>query len=178
MLGDGAVGKTSIRKRHMGEGFSYDYLSTLGSDFSVKRYGEKNDIVVQIWDLAGQPRFSSVREVYYLGTKGVVLVYDVTRPETFYSIPSWINEAITHRNSTVPLSIALVANKIDLRNDEEYQTVTSTQGSEYATELANWSKMGVPYIETSAKTGFNVDMMFNSMIESMTHVNTLMKKSE
>jgi GTPase SAR1 family protein len=63
-------------------------LATLGSDFSVKKFGPNDENVVQIWDLAGQPRSSLVRETYYLGTRGVILVYDITRPDSFYSIPN------------------------------------------------------------------------------------------
>ncbi len=166
-----------MRKRYIGEGFSYDYLATLGSDFSVKKFGRNDELVIQIWDLAGQPKFSLVRQAYYLGTRGVILVYDITRPDTFYSIPNWINEAVKHRNSDIPLALALVANKIDLRDDNLDITVSTSHGQDYANELSNWSKMKVPYIETSAKTGFNVDEMFSSLIENMTAVNKIIKGS-
>ncbi|MHA2030212.1 MAG: hypothetical protein ACW99Q_12520 [Candidatus Kariarchaeaceae archaeon] len=78
-----------------------------------------------------------------------------------------------HRQSDIPLTIALVANKVDLRSEEDAGTISTTQGLEYAESLANWSKMKVPYIQTSAKTGLNVDQMFESLIENMILLNTL-----
>ena len=66
LAGDGAVGKTTLRRRYLGEGFQASYMMTIGADFAVKRVdiGGKT-ITFQIWDLAGQPRFQMVRELYY-----------------------------------------------------------------------------------------------------------------
>ncbi|OLS25396.1 MAG: GTPase KRas precursor [Candidatus Heimdallarchaeota archaeon LC_2] len=169
LLGDGGVGKTSLRKRYLGEGFSSDYLTTIGADFALKRF-EEESISMQIWDLAGQPRFSGVREVYYAGTKGAVLIYDITRPETFYSITDWITELITHRNLDKPLPLVLVANKTDLTSEDYYPIVEKQQGIDYAKQLSDWVKLEVPFIETSAKTGLNVENTFRTMINNLTSV--------
>ncbi|MCE7737729.1 MAG: hypothetical protein GPJ54_22750, partial [Candidatus Heimdallarchaeota archaeon] len=66
-----------------------------------------------------------------------------------------------------PLPMALVANKIDLRTSSSVGCVSKEQGIQYATDLAEWAKMDVPYIETSAKTGFNVDKMFGTLIQNI-----------
>ena len=95
LAGDGAVGKTSLRKRFMESVFDGQYLMTIGADFSVKEIdvkmgSEKLQVKMQIWDLAGQPRFQEVRSVYYSGVVGAVLVYDVTRPDSFENTTKWL----------------------------------------------------------------------------------------
>ncbi len=160
LLGDGAVGKTAIRKQFMGEGFKEgSYTMTIGADFAVKRLKVDNsDISMQIWDLAGQVRFSAVREVYYMGAVGAILIYDITRPESYENIPNWINELIkNNKNRIVP--VVLIGNKVDLRDSSPY-SVPEENAIQYANSLSQWSKFDVEYIETSAKTGQNVEKSF------------------
>ena len=79
LAGDGAVGKTSLREQYLGRGFTGQYLQTIGADFALKTdtvAGE--NVKYQIWDLAGQPRFKTVRSVYYIGAVGALLVFDIT----------------------------------------------------------------------------------------------------
>ncbi|MHA1115558.1 MAG: Rab family GTPase, partial [Candidatus Heimdallarchaeaceae archaeon] len=78
LAGDGAVGKTSIRERYMGKGFTGDYLKTIGADFASKKVKvEDNDITFQIWDLAGQESYSAVRTTFYKGAIAAWLVFDI-----------------------------------------------------------------------------------------------------
>ena len=87
LVGDGAVGKTSLRKRYLGEGFDTDYLSTMGADFALHDTNIKDtQIRWQIWDLAGQPMFKDVVQAYYTKVFGGVAVYDVTRRQTFDNV--------------------------------------------------------------------------------------------
>ena len=82
LAGDGAVGKTSLRKRYMGKGFG-SYEPTLGADFVI--YDTEIDTTIikfQIWDLSGRPRFKEVVKDYYEGSAGAIVVYDVTRPDS------------------------------------------------------------------------------------------------
>ena len=92
MLGDGAVGKTAMTTRFTQNFFEQDYKRTIGSDFAIKRL-EIPDIDVrvtlQVWDLAGQPRFESVRQGFYRGSRGGLLLYDVTRRRTFLNVDHW-----------------------------------------------------------------------------------------
>jgi len=91
LLGDGAVGKTSLRKTYLGEGFETDYLSTMGADFALYDTTVDNThIRWQIWDLAGQPVFKDVVKAYYTKVFGGLIVYDVTRPKTFDNIDAII----------------------------------------------------------------------------------------
>ncbi|MFV2014680.1 MAG: Rab family GTPase, partial [Candidatus Heimdallarchaeota archaeon] len=86
LLGDAAVGKTSLRKKFMGEGFKKSYGMTIGADFAVYKMA---GYTLHIWDLAGQIRFSRILKAYYVGTVGSLIVFDVTNKESFHNLPSW-----------------------------------------------------------------------------------------
>ena len=166
ILGDGGVGKTSLRKRYLGEGFSKSYLATIGADFATKPLDDQGLKVAQIWDLAGQPRFSVVREGYYRGTRGALLVFDISRPDTYFSIPKWIEELMNSMNLDDPIPLVLVGNKGDLRADSS-EFVSVEQAQEYAQQLSDWAELAIPYIESSAKTGLNVDAIFESLVANI-----------
>lgn len=141
-------------------------MMTIGADFAVKKMSlGETDYTLQIWDLAGQQRFSAVREVYYRGTAGALLVFDVSRPETYEVLPNWLHELIrNNKNRIVPL--VLIGNKSDLRDSSPY-TVPKEYAQEYADQLSAWSGFYVPYVETSAKTGLNVESVFTLLTEQI-----------
>lgn len=157
LTGDGAVGKTSIRKRYLGEGFSGDYISTFGADFALHTtdIGDTN-IQWQIWDLAGQPRFTEVIKAYFNRIFGAVLVYDVTRQTTFENVENWINEIWDNSGRKEKVPIVLLANKIDLR-EEGLGQVSTDEGRRIAEEN------GLIFIETSAKTGEGINEAFEKI---------------
>lgn len=158
LLGDGAVGKTSMRQQYLGKGFKEGYSMTIGADFCVKRVELSNMVVTfQIWDLAGQQRFDVVREVYYRGSSGALLVFDVSNPRSFENLPSWLNE-LTKNNYDRIVPIVLIGNKTDLRGT--VPCLPKEAGQQYASALTSWTGFEVPYLETSAKTGLNVDQAF------------------
>ncbi len=162
LLGDGAVGKTSLRERFMGKGFSSHYSLTVGADFAIKRVIIfERPITFQIWDLAGQVRFKEVRKAYYNGAIGGLFVFDVTRPESFFNATSWIHELWTN-NGIGRCPIVILGNKSDLR-DKSTEQVLSEQGMALSEELSKLTRkhgFNCPYIETSAKTGKNVTKAF------------------
>jgi small GTP-binding protein len=163
LIGDGGVGKTSIRERYIGQGFKAEYLLTVGADFAM-RDDNINGIPVryQIWDLAGQDRFDGVREAYYRGCVGALLVYDITRPDSFYNTPKWINELWTN-NGRGRVPIVVVANKIDLCNGSN-STVSRDQGWAFTHNLSNLTEpdgFHCHFIETSAKTEMNIAEAFS-----------------
>ncbi len=166
LLGEGAVGKTSLRRTYLGESFKEGYMMTIGADFAVKKMVSKNtEYTLQIWDLAGQQRFSAVREVYYRGTAGALLVFDISRPETYAILPNWLHELIrNNKNRIVP--IVLIGNKADLR-DTTPHAVPMEYAQEYAEQLSEWSGFYVPYMETSAKTGLNVEQVFEALVQNI-----------
>ncbi|NHK32987.1 MAG: GTP-binding protein [Asgard group archaeon] len=167
LLGDGAVGKTSIRQKYLGKGFKEGYSMTIGADFCVKRVELSTMVITfQIWDLAGQQRFDVVREVYYRGSSGALLVFDVANPGSFENLPSWLNE-LTKNNYNRIVPIVLIGNKTDLRGT--VPCLPKDAGITYAKALSDWTGFEVPYLETSAKTGLNVDeafMLLSKQIES------------
>ena len=158
LLGDGSVGKTSLRHRYLGKEFSTSYLATLGADFAIKEVNYDNQFTVryQIWDLAGQPRFNQLRKTFYLGSQGAIIIYDVNSFDSFNNVKNWVNEFIANNGKGSGI-ILLVGNKIDLRNDN---SVTTKQGEDLANSLSSIIKKEVPFIETSAKTGQNIEDAF------------------
>ena len=123
LLGDYGVGKTSLRKRYLGDGFKGKYMSTLGADFVQVNY---NNSKISLWDVAGALR-KSIEEITMLlcnESQGAILIYDITRPETFYAIPNWIKGCMTSLRSNTPPPLVLVANKTDLRTDGDDSRVS------------------------------------------------------
>ncbi|MFX0150280.1 MAG: Rab family GTPase [Candidatus Hodarchaeota archaeon] len=163
LIGDGGVGKTAIREQYLGKGFQSQYVLTIGADFALSENIVNGTAVkYQIWDLAGQERFDVVREVYYRGALGALLVYDVTRPESFYNIPKWVNELWTN-NGRDKVPIILVGNKMDLRETFN-ETISPKHGRSMAQKLSKLtSREGFTchYIETSAKTGNRIPEAFS-----------------
>jgi small GTP-binding protein len=165
LLGDGAVGKTSLRRRFMGEGFEQSYQLTIGADFASKvtTLSDGREIKFQIWDLAGQTHFDSVRSMYYKGSMGALAVYDITRPGTYESLEKWCQE-FWALNGAGPRPIVTLGNKADLANSfPEGSTVPPTQGYKFSEILQTQSEnfgAKTSYFDTSAKTGKNVDAAF------------------
>ena len=165
LIGEGNVGKTSLRRTFLGETFREDYILTMGSDFASKKISLNNiKYNLLIWDLAGQPLFKDIRKAYYRGCKGALVLFDLTRSETFKLLPNWIEELVSN-NMNTRLPIVLIGNKVDLRSKAE--TMHPKYGEQYAEELSVWSGYEVPYIETSALTGENVDIVFTKLVEQI-----------
>lgn len=162
LIGEGAVGKTSIRQKYMGKGFTGEYLKTIGADFASKvvemteeEGGEAIKSIFQIWDLAGQQEFKEVRASFYGGAQCVLLVFDLTRKDTMDKLKDWILEAAKNSGGTIK-AFALIGNKCDLPERE----ISEDEGLEFAQYLSERLKFPMPYIETSAKTGKNIEYLF------------------
>ncbi|MHA2474962.1 MAG: GTP-binding protein [Promethearchaeota archaeon] len=152
--GEGGVGKTSMVHRFVEDSFQTDYKSTIGTSIMKKECdfaGLDSRVRFVIWDLAGQAQFKRVRQSYLANAEAGILVYDVTRRETFDNLESWYKEA---KDVTPSISLILVGNKIDLVED---RVVTKEEGEEMAKNLS------LSYIETSAKTGENINDAFKML---------------
>jgi len=156
VVGDGAVGKTSLILRYTQGVFREDYKITIGTSFAVHIIKLGNAVIkLQIWDLAGQPHFKGVRPLFYRGSTGVIYVFSVTDRNSFQNIPNWVEEV---RRIVGDLPSILVGNKTDL---VDQRVVTKEEGQALAAQL------GFPYIETSAKADLNVGNAFRMISEAI-----------
>ncbi|MFW9994082.1 MAG: GTP-binding protein [Candidatus Odinarchaeota archaeon] len=169
MIGDGTVGKTALLERYLTKAFHSYYLPTIGADFatfSTVVNGKK--LKFQVWDIAGQPKWNSVRSIYYRGSIGAVLVYDITRDETYHNAGKWLEELFNHTGKgSVP--VVLLANKEDLR-DEYPNALTEEKGLILTSEINKMiSRRGFTcsFFETSALTGQNVELAFKTLGEKV-----------
>lgn len=154
LIGDSGVGKSSLVRQFVHEGFDPVYVSTIGVDFRIRTLvmdGLK--VKMQIWDTAGQCRFRSITQSYYRGASGILLVFDLTNYESFLSLPSWLADVSRYASETV--RILLVGNKND--TPPCHRAVVSVDAQAFATEH------GLQYVETSAKNIKDVEAAFLSM---------------
>ena len=157
VIGDSAVGKSNLLLRYAHDRFNDEYQATIGVEFGAKNI-ELNDQIyrIQIWDTAGQENFRSITRAYYKNSVCALVVYDITNRESFNHIQSWIEDCKTQSPKTVLL--VLVGNKSDLNSERQ---VNYDEGM----ELANKNKM--IFYETSAKTGKNINEIFNKSVETI-----------
>ncbi|MHA2108682.1 MAG: Rab family GTPase [Candidatus Hodarchaeales archaeon] len=173
LIGDGAVGKTSIRRQYLGEGFKNDYQMTIGADLASKEspvlYSGGRQVKYLIWDLAGQPRFEGVRKAYYMSAMGAIVVFDTTRVESFQNIVGWMNE-FWKLNGRGPVPIIILGNKADLR-DEGVMGVSDAKARKFARTLSHVAReyrgFDIHYLPTSAKTGLNINLAFELLGEAV-----------
>ncbi|MHA1583793.1 MAG: Rab family GTPase, partial [Promethearchaeota archaeon] len=160
VIGDGATGKTSLITRFTQGSFNKDYIKTLGAQFSrfEKKFEPKNGEAIRarlfFWDIAGQSEFKFMRPTFYNGARAVIVVYDLTRPETLENINTWIEDISTYCGE---LPIVCFANKEDLINENEYD-------KHRIDEISKKYKFLKTYF-TSAKTGKSVTDSFGYIID-------------
>ncbi|MHA2023646.1 MAG: Rab family GTPase [Candidatus Thorarchaeota archaeon] len=169
IVGNGTVGKTSMLNRFVTGVFDSAYKTTIGSQFAVKLVPLSNDksAYLQIWDVAGQARFDAVRKMYYSGTAGIIIVYDITRESSFKSVQKWVHEAFENTAKEIP--VAIVGNKADLQDE---RTVDSARGATYAAAISEKFDVPTIFLETSAVTDQNIDKIFSEFAEAIIHYQT------
>ena len=156
LLGDFAVGKTSLVRRFIYSRFDEKYISTIGVNVSRKTINVIYDnqvveLTIMLWDLAGSEEFSTMRASYLRGASGAVLVCDLTRPESLESVHRY---AIHQLSLNPEARLILTANKHDLAGQHR---LTEEQIKAAADNLS------IPYYLTSARTGAQVDDMFRRL---------------
>eukprot|EP00731_Ephydatia_muelleri_P031730 Em0023g237a len=153
IVGDSGVGKTCILLRFVDVTFNPDFVATIGIDFKIKMIEVDGKVVkLQIWDTAGQERFRFITNAYFRGAKGMALVYDVTSMTSFENVTRWL-ETI-EKNTTGDVVIVLAANKCD---SDDKRVVTKAMGERLA------ASKGIPFFETSAKSGVNINEVFETL---------------
>ena len=152
MIGDMAVGKSCLLLRFTEGEFREGYEMTVGAEFGGKIVNvEAAQLYLQIWDTAGQENFRSLTRTYYRGAAVALIVYDITRRQTFENVKEWIAEV--YSNGNLNTVIALVGNKTDLEQSRE---VTTREAEAFA------KAKGLLYVEASAKDGLNVAEIFEA----------------
>ncbi|MFO7796538.1 MAG: GTP-binding protein [Promethearchaeati archaeon] len=161
IIGDPAVGKTSLVIRYVSNRFNKDYRSTIGTNIYSKEILLANNqkVFLNLWDIAGQERWAKMREKYYYGSKGAIVVGDLTRPKTFEQIKDFWIQDIKKYLSEIP--IILIGNKNDLESKVSLKTVEKL-GNEINS---------IGEIITSAKTGENVEEAFKKLSEEIITIN-------
>jgi len=153
LIGDSGVGKSCLLLRYTDGSFSENYVSTIGEDFKTRKLElDAKQVKLQIWDTAGQERFRTITSSYYRGAHGIIVVYDVTDQVSFNNVKQWMQEI--ERYACENVTRLLVGNKNDLGTKKVVDGVT-------AKELAE--SFGISFLEVSAKTGQNVDEVFNQL---------------
>lgn len=167
LIGDAAVGKTSLISRFVEGRFESSYQATLGVDLFNKTITLPNgSVMLNIWDIAGQTAFAAIRSSFYASAMGVLLVFDLTRPASFEDISSWIDDVNGSGLHDTP--IVLLGNKSDLNH---LRGVSDKSVKKF---LANSQRIHT-YLETSAKSGGNVEKAFQTLVETIDPIPTIVK---
>jgi len=156
VVGDSGVGKSCLLLRFTDKRFRLDHDVTIGVEFGSRSVDVSGSLVkLQIWDTAGQESFRSITRAYFRGAAGALLVYDISRRETFKHLGRWLEEVLANSNSTTKITI--VGNKSDVARRE----VSFQEASDFAKEH------GLRFLETSAYTADNVDQAFIGMAKDI-----------
>ena len=158
LLGDSIVGKTCILMRFTEGTFPEIHMSTVGLDYRVKQMTLENgqSAKVCIWDTAGQERFRAITKNYYKGAHGIMLIYDVTRQETYLNVRNWLTQI--KENASDKATIFLIGNKCD---DVEGRQVSTEEGKKVADDYK------ITFIETSAKNDINISSTFEELVKQI-----------
>ncbi|GAB2260327.1 hypothetical protein Droror1_Dr00011182 [Drosera rotundifolia] len=160
LIGDSAVGKSQILARFARDEFSLDSKATIGVEFQTRTLLIQHKTVkAQIWDTAGQERYRAVTSAYYRGAVGALLVYDITKRQTFEHIPRWLEELRGHADKNIV--IMLIGNKTDL---EDQRAVSTDDAKEFA------EKEGLFFLETSALEATNVEAAFVTVLTEIFNI--------
>ena len=153
IIGPAAVGKSSLIRRFVENQFTLQYKFTIGVDFMTKiiEYGPNKSARLTLWDIGGQDRFKMLRRNFYEGANGALVVFDLSRAQTFSKMKEWISDM--HKLINIKIAFVILGNKVDLLT-EIGEVIDQNEPYQYA------EKNDSVYIETSAKIGNNVEKAF------------------
>lgn len=162
LLGDGAVGKTSLIRKFVDDQFDDNYIFTIGTKVTKKVVTVENTMVnLMIWDILGQTDFHRTQSEAFKGASGVLLVADITRTETLKNLVDyWIPQ---FKKAAGKVPVIFLANKSDLTDQYKF---TEEEFKEFSEKCVGANEEAIYYM-TSAKTGVNVEDAFKSLAESL-----------
>ncbi|KAI9231548.1 MAG: GTP-binding protein RAB5 [Podila humilis] len=160
LLGEAAVGKSSLVLRFVNDEFQENKEPTIGAAFLTQKCRLEDKVIkFEIWDTAGQERFHSLAPMYYRNAQAAVVVYDVTKASSLEKAKSWVKEL--QRQANPNIVIALTGNKVDLEGYRVSRQVPTEEASAYAQES------GLLFFETSAKSGQGVAEVFTEIAKKI-----------
>ena len=170
LVGESGVGKTSIITQFIDQTFQEDQQSTTGGTFSTKSVicDNGNTLKFEIWDTAGQERYRSLTKMFYKDANAAVLVYDITRKDSFEELQNYWSQQI--KESSPPnIILAIAANKSDLINQEAVE-------EEKAREFAN--ELGAIFVSTTATTVESINELFIEIAKKYTNATDIKIKGD
>ncbi|KAK4750189.1 hypothetical protein SAY87_027638 [Trapa incisa] len=160
LIGDSGVGKSNILSRFTRNEFYLESKSTIGVEFATRTLQiEGKTVKAQIWDTAGQERYRAITSAYYRGAVGALLLYDITKRQTFDNVQRWLRELRDHADSKIVIMLA--GNKSDLN----HLRAVSGESAQVLSE-----KEGLSFLETSALEAFNVEKAFQTILVDIYHI--------
>ena len=177
MIGDSGVGKSNLLSRFTRNEFNLDSKSTIGVEFATRSIQvDSKTIKAQIWDTAGQERYRAITSAYYRGAVGALLVYDISKHQTYENVTRWLKELRDHADANIV--IMLVGNKSDLRH---LRAVPTEEAKSFASKWRSPERLRCPFssmvlisfstgenhlsfIETSALDASNVELAFQNIL--------------
>ena len=157
IVGDSTVGKTNFIKKYVENKFNESYFASTGIDLittSIKIEGKS--FKIQIWDTAGQEKYRAMTKNLFLKTQGIVIIFDISNETSFINLKSWMNDIKEECSADIPM--ILVGNKLDL---EDKRVIDKERAMEFA------KNKKLEYIETSSKTGENINKSLSLIIEKI-----------
>ncbi|KAH9867634.1 hypothetical protein IAQ61_008228, partial [Plenodomus lingam] len=153
------VGKSNLLSRFTRNEFNLDSKSTIGVEFATRSIQvDAKTIKAQIWDTAGQERYRAITSAYYRGAVGALLVYDISKHQTYENVTRWLKELRDHADSNIV--IMLVGNKSDLRH---LRAVPTEEAKQFAS-TSSTGENNLSFIETSALDASNVELAFQNIL--------------
>jgi len=172
LLGEAAVGKSSLVMRFVSNDFQENKEPTIGAAFLTQKCAlPTRTIKFEIWDTAGQERFASLAPMYYRNAQAALVVYDITKASSLVKAQHWVAEL--QRQASPGIVIALVGNKLDLVGEETVDEEGEEQGEETVRKVASKTaktyadEEGLLFFETSAKTGEHVAEVFTAIANAI-----------
>ncbi|KAJ9698529.1 hypothetical protein PVL29_007551 [Vitis rotundifolia] len=160
LIGDSGVGKSNILSRFTRNEFCLESKSTIGVEFATRTLQiDGKTVKAQIWDTAGQERYRAITSAYYRGAVGALLVYDITKRQTFDNVQRWLRELRDHADSNIVIMMA--GNKCDLKH---LRAVSEEDGQGLA------EREELSFLETSALEATNIEKAFQTILTEIYHI--------